>query len=505
MKTPPHVVIAGGGTAGWMCAAALSSVLGPDLCRVTLIESSGIGTVGVGEATLPHIKEFNSYIGIDEAEFMKRTNATFKLGIEFVDWNKPGDSYIHPFGTFGQAFAGTQFIHHWIKGRKGGYAAPLEAYSYAIMAARARRFEFPDDDPDSVRSTYAYAYHFDASQYAAVLRAHAEAHGVRRLDDKILDVQTDANGGRIESLQLEKNGVVKGDLFLDCSGFRSLLAGQALHGGWEDWSSWLPCNHAWAVPCESGEPLTAYTRATAREAGWQWRIQLQHRVGNGYVFSDAFIDPQTALDHLLRRLEGKPMAEPKLLTFKTGRRSRAWNGNCISVGLASGFLEPLESTSIYLIQVAINHLIQLFPHAGMDARLSAEFNRRVDLEYDRVRDFLILHYHANAREGELWAYARNMQTPDSLKEIMERFRRRGYVRKYREGLFADPSWLAILVGQGVMPEGYDRTADNPGEDRMRAWLSDLERRIAVNVEAMPDHADFVRDYCASPILAEATS
>ena len=499
MASTQRVVITGGGTAGWMAAAALATIVG-SRCDIVLVESAEIGTVGVGEATLPHIKEFNDYLGVDEAEFMRKTNATFKLGIEFVDWGKTGNSYIHPFGAFGQPMGGIDFIHLWTRARLNGEAGPLESYSYAISAARAGRFDFPSGDQKSLKSTYAYAYHFDASLYAAFLREFAEAKGIRRVEGRIVDVRRDAGSGDISELMLQSGETIAGDLFVDCSGFRALLIEDQLHAGWEDWTPWLPCDRALAVPCEKvGAPLP-YTRATALEAGWQWRIPLQHRTGNGYVFSSAFIDETAAADRLLGNLDGKAQADPKLLKFAAGRRKRSWVNNCVAIGLASGFLEPLESTSIYLAQIAITHLLQLFPDRHIDPRLRAAFNRQVDVEYDRVRDFLVLHYHANTRDGDLWAYTRNMTVPDTLTARLEQFRHRGYIQKYKDGLFSPESWLSVYAGQDILPEGYDRLADTMPLPELKSWIDDLARRIEINVGEMPDHDAFIRGYCAALAL-----
>ena len=506
MQPRLNIVIVGGGTAGWMCAAALAHDLKADrpegLCNVRLIESDEIGTVGVGEATLPHIKDFNDHLGLNEAEFMRRTRATFKLGIEFADWGRKGGSYIHPFGDFGHAINGAEFVQYWSRARDLGETASIEAYSYAVQAARHHRFDFPSEDPASIKSTYAYAYHFDASLYAAFLREFAEARGVRRTQGRVVEARQSPESGDIAALVLQSGEEVAGDLFIDCSGFRALLIGQTLKSEWQDWTPWLPCDRAVAVACDSDVPPTPYTQSIALEEGWRWRIPLQHRVGNGYVFASRFLSEEAATERLLGLLEGRAQGAPRLLRFGAGRRLQSWRGNCIAMGLASGFLEPLESTSIYLIQVAITHLLQLLPKPGHpfrpDTRLTAEYNRRVDLEYDRVRDFLILHYHANAREdGALWRHTREMDVPDSLLEKMEQFRSRGYIHRYREGLFSPASWLAVFMGQDVAPRGHDRLADLLPEAQLIERLSGMRRRIAANVEDMPRHDAFIRGYCAS--------
>ncbi|MFL6578253.1 MAG: tryptophan halogenase family protein, partial [Povalibacter sp.] len=453
---PLRVVIVGGGTAGWMTAAAFASVLKPEQWQIQLIESSEIGTVGVGEATLPHIRFFNRRLGIDERDLMAKTQATFKLGIEFVDWARIGDSYIHPFGAYGSRTAGVLFHHYWLRQMRGGDPTPIDAYSLPIIAARRNRFALPAEDPSSIASTFGYAFQFDASLYAAYLRTFAETRGVQRIDGKVVDVQLRAEDGWIESLKLENGTMITGDLFIDCSGFRGLLIEQALKTGYDEWTRWLPCDRAVAVPTENVGPLTPYTRATAREAGWQWRIPLQHRTGNGYVYSSKFISDDEAAERLMSRLDGKALGTPRFLRFVAGRRRLTWNRNCVAIGLAGGFLEPLESTSIYLIQIAVTTLIDyLSEQRTFDPRIVAAYNRWIEMEYDRVRDFLILHYHATERsDTPIWNYCRTMEIPDSLAHKMELFRHRARVVTYKDGLFLEPSWLAVYLGQRVIPRGY---------------------------------------------------
>lgn len=503
---PVEIVILGGGTAGWMCAAGLVKHLDPRDYRITLIESDEIGIVGVGEATLPHIKIFNDQLGIDEARFMAETRATFKLGIEFRDWDRPGTSYIHPFGAFGEPWGGVQFQHHWLRAQQRGTSnRPLEAYSFAVAAANARVFEFPNEEPSSIRSTFSYAYHFDAGLYAGFLRRWAIERGVTRMEGQVLDVLRAGNGD-VAALTLKSGETVSGDFFVDCTGFRALLIGQTLGVGWQDWGEWLPCDRALAVPSELAEDFTPFTRATAREAGWTWRIPLQHRTGNGYVFSSSFTDEDRAREVLLAGLENAPLAEPRLLRFSAGRRLEGWRGNCVAIGLASGFLEPLESTSIFLIQAAVHDLITLMPargSGGVDPRLAAEFNRLFEIQYDRVRDFLVLHYAANRRVGEpLWDHVRTMKLPDTLAHKIALFESRGAVPDYQHGLFARDSWLSVLVGQGIMPRTYDRLADALDID-VDARLDDFAGRIALNVETMTSHRDFIRSYCAADQAAAA--
>lgn len=480
------IVILGGGTAGWMCAASLSALIATRRFSVELVESDEIGTVGVGEATLPHIKAFNDSLGINEAEFMRRTQATFKLGIQFAGWGR--ESYIHPFGTFGQDWAGIGFHHHWLRAKLAGVpVAPIEDYSFAITAARAGKFAFPDTDPSSVKSTFAYAYHFDAALYAGFMRDFATKRGVKRTEGRVVEVQQNAESGNVTGLKLQSGAVVPGDLFLDCSGFISLIAGKTLNGPWEDWTQWLPCDRAFAVPTAGTGKITPYTRATACEAGWQWRIPLQHRTGNGYVFSSQFTSEERAREVLLANLDGAPLMEPKLLRFRAGRRTRSWLHNVVAVGLASGFLEPLESTSIYLVQAAIETLRHYLGGRSDDARAQGAFNRSIDTIYDSIRDFLILHYRATAREKPLWQHVRHMELPDSLMGRIEMFRHRGYIEAYRNGLFSPPSWLAVYMGQDVVPTGYDRMADVLPIDLLAEKLDMLRTRIRDQVAALPTH------------------
>lgn len=492
-----RVLIVGGGTAGWMTAASLGWALSPLPIEVVLVESEEIGTVGVGEATVPHIRFFNQRLGIDEADFMRRTNATFKLGIEFRDWARIGDSYIHPFGDFGRDIAGLPFHQHWLRLARAGRVAGLEAFSLPILAARANRFAPASPDPAAIESTFSYAYQFDASLYAAYLRDYAEARGVKRIEGKVASVDRDGETGLISAVRLESGAELAADLFVDCSGFRGLLIEGELQAGYEEWTHWLPCDRALAVPCAHGGPLSPYTRATARGAGWQWQIPLQHRVGNGHVFSSAFTDTDSARDILMANLEGEALAEPKLLRFVTGKRKKSWVGNVVAIGLSAGFLEPLESTSIHLIQLAITKLIELLPTDGWDALDAIEFNRAMDVEYERVRDFLILHYCATERsDTEFWNYCRTMPLPDSLIYKMQAFRERGTVVKYREGTFLEPSWLAVYYGQRVLPERISPLVEALPIDEVATRAAAMGAAFANAAAAMPMHADYLRKLCA---------
>ncbi len=495
------IVIVGGGTAGWMTAAGLSAVLGDGAVAIQLVESAEIGTVGVGEATVPHIRNFNAKLGLDEADFMRKTQATYKLGIEFRDWGRKGESYIHPFGAFGQPIGGVAFHQHWLRAKmlaqkEGGEADDVEAYSLPIIAARLNRFAPPSSDPRSLGSTFSYAYQFDAGLYAQYLRAYSEARGVKRIEGKIQDVALRGEDGFVEAVTLESGQRIEGDLFIDCSGFRGLLIEQAMKTGYEDWTHWLPCDRAAAVPCDSVEPPTPYTRATSDEAGWRWRIPLQHRVGNGYVYCSSYISDDEAARVLVSKLDGKAQQDPRFLRFVTGRRKKQWNRNVVAIGLASGFLEPLESTSIHLIQVAITTLLELFPERGCAKADQDEYNRVMDLEFERIRDFLVLHYHATQRDDSaFWRDKAAAPIPDSLAYKMELFRDRGMVVKYRDGFFLEPSWLAVYLGQNILPRGYDPMADSvdPGEAARR--LAALKAAVRRTAEAMPAHQAFIERFC----------
>ncbi len=487
-----HVLIVGGGTAGWMTAAALAHRLSGQQVEITLVESAEIGTVGVGEATVPHIRFFNATLGIDEAEFMARTRATFKLGIEFRDWGRLGDSYIHPFGAFGESIAGVEFHHHWARLHQAGSPESIEAYSLPIAAARAGRFAHPATDQTSVQSTYSYAYQFDAGLYAAFLRGFAEDRGVKRVEGRIESVSRNGESGFVSAVRLASGAKIEADLFIDCSGFRALLIEGALAAGYDDWSHWLPCDRAIALPCTTNDVLTPYTRATAKDAGWIWRIPLQHRVGNGHVYCSSYIDDDAALATLTGQLESEPLAKPNFLRFTTGKRRRQWSHNVVAIGLSAGFLEPLESTSIHLIQLAIGRLLDLFPDTDWDPLLAGEYNRLMDLEYERVRDFLILHYHATERDDTpFWRYVRTMPIPDSLSQKMATFRQRGVVVNYRDGMFLDASWVAVYLGQRVIPQHSDPLGQAIGADVLAARLDQIAAQCAAAAAAMPGHAQFI--------------
>jgi tryptophan halogenase len=491
-----EIVIVGGGTAGWMTAAALARLIKSPHNRIRLIESDEIGTVGVGESTLPHIRSFNQTLGLDEPGFMRETRATFKLGIQFCDWNRIGDRYIHPFGEHGRRIADVDFHHYWLRARQGGDTTPIDDYSFPVVAAREGRFTHPQPDSRLLLSTFSYAYQFDAALYARLLRGYAEQRGVVRVEGKVVDVSVRGEDGFILAVTLASAERVEGDLFIDCSGFHALLIEQTLHAGFEEWSKWLPCDRAVAMPCASGGSFVPYTRATAREGGWQWRIPLQHRVGNGYVYSSSFIDQEQATARLFGSIEGAALAEPNHLRFRAGRRRRSWVGNCVAIGLSGGFLEPLESTSIHLIQSAITHLIELFPDRSFDPASRDEFNRIIDLDFERIRDFLILHFHATQRsDSPFWDYCRTMEVPDSLQHKLELFCERGFVPNHQDGLFLNPSWVAVYIGQGILPKRYHPVVERHTVADTNRELARLRALIHETAHRLPTQAEFIERYC----------
>jgi tryptophan halogenase len=493
-RKPMRVVILGGGTAGWMAAAALVGHL-PGTCAVTVVESPEIGIVGVGEATFPHLRTFLQRLGIDEAAFMRATHATFKLGIVFNDFGALGDEYMHGFATFGQPLAGVPFHQYWLRAAARAGQPPIGAYSMAVSAAMAGRFAHPGDPAADGAGSYSYAYQFDATCFGPFLRDFAVARGAERIAATVTRVEREGEGegGDVAALHLNTGARIEGDLFLDCSGFRSVLLGGTLGEEWESWSDWLPCDRAVALPCESpaGE-IEPFTRAIGMPAGWRWRIPLQHRLGNGYVFSSAHCSEDEAAARLATAIEGAPLAEPRVLRFSPGRRRRAWSRNVMGIGLAGGFLEPMESTSIYLVQAAIDWLVELFPTQGVREADRAAFNALIDLEYERVRDFLILHYHATRRDDSpFWDRMRTMQVPDSLAEKLALWREGGRIAHYTNGPFLEPSWVAILTGQGLRPERYDARADFVDADGLGRALARLRHEVASRVGQMPGHRDYL--------------
>lgn len=494
-----RIVIVGGGTAGWMAAAALAQFLrGTRASNIVVIESSQIGTVGVGEATLPTIRGFNHVLGIDEVDFIRKTQATFKLGIEFVDWNRLGGVFFHPFASYGAPQGAAAFHHSWLRLRQLGDSSELGEYCLSVAMARLGRFAQPAITPKAPFGAFSYAFHFDAALYAAYLRDYALARGVTRMDRRIVDVVLRGEDGSIEAVVVDGGEHIAGDLFVDCSGFRGLLIEGALKTGYEDWTHWLPCDRAVAIPCERRADPPPFTRATALDAGWQWRIPLQHRTGNGYVYCSQFISDDEAASVLQGRLEGRSLAEPNFLRFTTGQRRRFWNKNCVALGLAGGFIEPLESTSIALIQSGISKLLTFFPDRGIEAADVDEANRLMREEFERIRDFIILHYKATQRtDTELWRSCSAMDIPETLARKIALFRSRGHIVRYAEESFEDSSWLTMYAGFGILPNRYDPRADAVDADLLRRNLQQMRNTIAATAGAAPAHADFISRHCAA--------
>lgn len=491
-------MIVGGGTAGWMAATALSRALGHQI-KITLVESEEIGIVGVGEATIPAIRLFNALAEIDEDEFIRATQATFKLGIEFQNWGGLGESYMHAFGQFGQSLGLLEFFQYWVRARMEGIGDSVWSYSLNETAARAGKFARMPRIPDTNLEGITYAFHFDAGLYARFLREVSEANGVRRIEGKIVSVEQDAENGFLQAVTLESGESVGGELFLDCSGFRGLLIEQTLGAGYEDWTHWLPCDRAIAVPTENVGPPRPYTQAIAHSSGWQWRIPLQHRTGNGHVFCSDFISEDEATAVLLANLEGAPLAEPRVLRFTTGMRRKAWDKNVVALGLASGFMEPLESTSIHLTQNGIAKLLSLFPDKHLDPAGIAEYNRKVAFDYERIRDFIILHYFANQRtDSPFWKRCREMAIPDTLQAKLDLFRSTGRIFREHEELFIEIGWFQILTGQNIVPESYHPLADAITSDQLKDFLGDVKTIIAKAAVKLPTHKEYIAARCAAP-------
>ena len=493
-----NVVIVGGGTAGWMTAAAMSTLISNG-CNIRLVESDLISTIGVGEATIPVIRGFNDLIGVDENEFMRQTQGTFKLGIEFVNWGRRGDSYIHGFGQIGRDQLLARFYQYWLKMYNDGAAPDVEHYSINTMAARANKFmRASSDNGDSPLADIAHAFHFDAGLYAKYLRGLSESRGVLRTEGRIVDTVLRAADGHVKAIIMENGERIEGDLFVDCSGMVGLLIEGALKTGYEDWSHWLPCDRAIAVPCESAGALTPYTRATAHDAGWQWRIPLQHRIGNGHVYCSKFMQQEQAESILMNNLDGKPIAPPRHIKFTTGKRKKAWNKNVVAVGLAGGFMEPLESTSIHLVQTTITRLLMMFPHKSYDQIDIDTFNDINDREYAAIRDFLILHYKVNAREGSaFWDYCRNMAIPDTLQRKLDLYQSNGRIVRGSDELFTETSWLQVMHGQGLRTRGYHPLVDQRSPAEIAGFLANVKDVVQRCVEHMPTHEQYIAAHCAA--------
>jgi tryptophan halogenase len=506
-KAIRRIVIVGGGTAGWMAAAPLAQKLGARRdppCEIVLIESPEIGTIGVGEATLPTIRFYNRSLGLDGADFVRRTQATFKLGIEFVDWGHLGHRFFHGFGDFGPRIENRSPHLHWLRLARTDAMASYEDWSMATMMAHANRFFPPQGEAPSPAASYSYAFHFDAGLYAAYLREYAMQRGAKRVEGTIVEVEQRPEDGFIAAVKLKDGRRIDGDLFIDCSGFRGVLIEGALKTGYDDWTHLLPCDSALAVPSARAGALTPFTRSTAHQAGWQWRIPLQHRTGNGHVYCSGFTTDEEATRTLLDTLDTKALADPRPLRFKTGRRRSSWVKNCVAVGLSAGFLEPLESTSIQLIMNAVGELIQHFPDRDFEPSLAAEFNRKMARQYESVRDFIVMHYKLTQRtDSDFWRHCAAMPIPDTLAHQIELFRASGQVAIYDPESFTEPSWVSLLMGLGVRPQAHDTFVDLIDEEKLRTHFARQRALIADIVSRMPDHGDYIeRHVKAEPVEAE---
>lgn len=500
-----NVVIVGGGTSGWMCAAAVAR-MAPPSTSITLVESEEIGVIGVGEATIPTLIEFNEFLGLDENDILRECQGTFKLGIEFVDWLGVGESYFHPFGFYGRDTPEFAFHQLWLRLRElsaKGVAPPdaaggINDYNLCAAAARLGRFSPPQGGADAILSTMRHAYHFDSMRYGRLLRRYAEQKGVRRVEGIVVGIEQDTDCGLIRSVTLRGGQVLGGDLFVDCSGFKSLLIEGAMASDFIDWSRYLPCDRAFTVPTSRSGPPVPYTRATADRGGWRWRIPLQERTGNGYVYSSDFIDQDEAHLQLVEGAEGEPLADPLSLRFRTGHRRAFWEKNCVAIGLAGGFIEPLESTSIHLAQMGIQRLINLWPGRGFNASEIAHYNRSMTADYERVRDFIVLHYKATQRDDtEFWRYVGNMEIPDTLASKLDIFRASGRIIASPEDLFTPHSWLAVMLGQGISPQSYDALVDRVPESALIHNMRLLKDAVAKTASTLPSHQDYISRHCAA--------
>jgi len=490
MQQVKKVVIAGGGTAGWVAAAALSKRL-KGLIEVVLIESEEIGTVGVGESTVPPVQLFHNLLGIDEQEFMKATDATFKLAISFENWGQTGDQYFHPFGVTGKGSFLTDFQHYYLHGLKQGVDAPFGDYCYELQAAKLHKFGKTE------KSVINYAYHLDAGRYARFLRKFSEDLGAVRIEGKIAQVQQHVNGD-IRSLVLDSGQEITGDLFIDVTGFRALLIEQTLNTGYERWDHWLPCNKAVVVQTEPGPTMHPYTRAIAHDSGWQWKIPLQHRVGNGLVYASDYLSDEKAKPRLLDGLEAPALFEPRVLSYQTGRRKKLWNKNCVAIGLSSGFIEPLESTSIFLFMSGIIRLLRLFPFNGVTPALTEEYNQQSITEVEKIRDFIILHYHQTERtDSPFWDYCRTMTIPDTLAHRMELFKESAHAFQTGDEMFRLESWSHVMLGQRLQPQSYHQLVAGLGQGELSRHLHNIRETINAAVDRLPSHRDFLRQYCPS--------
>ncbi|GBL05926.1 tryptophan halogenase family protein [Glaciecola sp. KUL10] len=483
-----RVVIAGGGTAGWMTAACLSKLIGKNI-DVTLVESDNIATVGVGEATIPPIRTLHKLLGINEQEFIRETNATFKLGIEFSNWRENEHSYIHSFGMTGKECWAGEFHHFWLRGLEKGITHDFGDYCFELQAAKQNKFGI------SNQQAINFAYHLDATAYAKYLRKFSEALGAKRVEGKIKYVQKHPQNGFISALALESGAIIEGDLFIDCTGFRGLLIEQALHTGYDDWSHWLPCNTAVTVQTQNTKQPIPYTKSIAHEAGWQWRIPLQHRMGNGLVFCNSFMDIDQATEKLRTSVTGKMINEPRQINFLTGRRRKGWNKNCVAIGLSSGFIEPLESTSIHLIMTAAVRLMRLFPYSGITQSTVDEYNNKLDSELNSIRDFIVMHYKVtNRQDTEFWRHCNAMEIPDTLRHKLDLFKETGRVFLDDGDIFRVDSWTQVLMGQGMYPQQYHHIAAEMDDNELVRFLNAIRTQVMQSVAQLPSHADFVNRY-----------
>ena len=488
------VVIVGGGTAGWMAAAAITKLIGKNL-DISLIESDAIGTVGVGEATIPTMITLHQLLKIDEREFMAAVQGTFKLGISFENWKNLDENYVHSFGFTGKDCWAAGFQHFWLKGKEQGISGEFGDYCVELQAAIKNKFAVMP------RNGLNYAFHMDASLYAKFLRKIAEKHGCNRIEGKITEVATDPESGYIDHVTLESGQQVEGDLFIDCSGFIGLLIDKTLQTGYDDWSHYLPCDAAVAVQTRSVEEPIPYTRSIARESGWQWRIPLQHRVGNGFVFCSKYMTDEQATETLLNNIEGEPLTKPRVIKFRTGQRHRHWNKNCIALGLAAGFLEPLESTSIHLIQRGIIRLLQLFPTEGIREPDVDEFNAQMKEEFLFVRDFIVLHYHVTEREDTpFWHHCKTMEIPQTLQHRIDLFKQSGRIFQKANDVFAENSWSQVMLGQGLMPEQYHPIVNMMSDEELKGFLNGIKASVDKMVEQLPTHQQFINSYCKAPMM-----
>lgn len=498
---PMKIVIVGGGSAGWMSAAFLSRVL-REQYDIRLVESDDISTIGVGEATIPAIGTFNQILKINEADFIKKTQATFKLGIKFQDWKSLGSSYIHGFGKIGREWEHLRVHQYWLKMYLAGEVSDFRSMAINTVAPEQNKFMPANVNmKESPLSEIVHAYHLDAGLYAKYLRGYSEERGVKRTEGKVVDVKLRSEDGFVEHIKLESGEIITGDLFIDCSGFRGLIIEQAMKTGYEDWSQWLFADSAIAVPCVSDKSFPPYTLSTALKSGWQWKIPLQHRTGNGHVYSSQFIDHKEAEEILLNNLEGAPLAEPNRLRFTVGKRKNLWNKNCVAVGLSGGFLEPIESTGLHMIQAAMLRLIRFFPDKGFNQSNIDEFNRLTNFDFERIRDFIVLHYKATTRDDSpFWRHCRDAAIPDSLQNKIDIFKANGRVNREGEELFAEESWIQVFLGQGIIPTNYDPLVDLKSEKEIREFIENTGTVIQKCVATMPAHKDFIEKYCkADPI------